>query len=74
MITNIALVAHDSRKQELLDWVRYNAGSLKHCHLFCTGTTGRLVSEAQTEKLGLRLRLSCACSAGRSAVISRSVA
>lgn len=43
MITNIALVAHDSRKQELLDWVRYNAGSLKHCHLFCTGTTGRLV-------------------------------
>ena len=52
MITNIALVAHDSRKQELLDWVRYNAGSLKHCHLFCTGTTGRLVSEALTEKLG----------------------
>ena len=52
MITNIALVAHDSRKQELLDWVRYNAGSLKHCHLFCTGTTGRLVSEALTDKLG----------------------
>ena len=52
MITNIALVAHDSRKQELLDWVRYNAGSLKHCHLFCPGTTGRLVSEALTEKLG----------------------
>ena len=52
MVTNIALVAHDSRKQELLDWVRYNAGSLKHCHLFCTGTTGRLVSETLTEKLG----------------------
>ena len=50
MVTNIALVAHDSRKQELLDWVRYNAGSLKHCHLFCTGTTGRLVSETLTEK------------------------
>ena len=52
MVTNIALVAHDSRKQELLDWVRYNAGSLKHCHLICTGTTGRLVSETLTEKLG----------------------
>jgi len=52
MVTNIALVAHDSRKQELLDWVRYNAGSLKHSHLFCTGTTGRLVSETLTEKLG----------------------
>lgn len=52
MIKNIALVAHDSRKQELLDWVRYNAGSLRHSKLFCTGTTGRLVSEALNEKLG----------------------
>ncbi len=25
-ILNIALVAHDSRKNELLDWVRFNAG------------------------------------------------
>jgi len=52
MIDNIALVAHDSRKQELVDWVRYNAGSLKHCHLYCTGTTGRLVDAALTEQLG----------------------
>ena len=52
MIDNIALVAHDSRKQELVDWVRYNAGSLKHCHLYCTGTTGRLVDTALTGLLG----------------------
>ena len=52
MINNIALVAHDSRKQELVDWVRLNAGSLKHCHLYCTGTTGRLVDAALTELLG----------------------
>lgn len=52
MIDNIALVAHDSRKQELVDWVRFNAGSLKHCHLYCTGTTGRLVDAALTELLG----------------------
>ncbi len=52
MINNIALVAHDSRKQELVDWVRFNAGSLKHCHLYCTGTTGRLVDAALTELLG----------------------
>ena len=52
MINNIALVAHDSRKKELVDWVSFNAGSLKNCHLYCTGTTGRLVSEAMTEKLG----------------------
>ena len=52
MINTIALVAHDSRKQELVDWVRFNAGSLKHCHLYCTGTTGRLVDAALTELLG----------------------
>ena len=52
MINNIALVAHDSRKQELVDWVRFNAGSLKHCHLYCTGTTARLVDAALTELLG----------------------
>ena len=27
-ILNIALVAHDSRKNELLDWVRFNADLL----------------------------------------------
>lgn len=52
MIKNIALVAHDSRKKELVDWVRFNAGSLQRSHLFCTGTTGRLVSEALEEILG----------------------
>lgn len=52
MVKNIALVAHDSRKKELVDWVTYNAGSIKDCHLFCTGTTGRLVQEALTENLG----------------------
>ena len=52
MIKNIALVAHDARKAELVDWVRFNAGSLKDCRLFCTGTTGRLVEEALAEVLG----------------------
>ena len=49
MIRNIALVAHDARKVELIDWVKFNAGSLKECRLFCTGTTGRLVREAMEE-------------------------
>lgn len=52
MIKKIALVAHDARKQELVSWVRFNAGSLKDCTLFCTGTTGRLVEEALSEVLG----------------------
>lgn len=52
MITNIALVAHDARKTELVDWVRFNAGSLKDCTLYCTGTTGRLIGAALDEVLG----------------------
>lgn len=52
MIKNIALVAHDSRKTELVNWVKFNAGSLKSRHLFCTGTTGRLVSEALEDLMG----------------------
>ena len=52
MIKNIALVAHDSRKEELVSWVKFNAGSLSECNLFCTGTTGRLIREALTELRG----------------------
>lgn len=52
MIRNIALVAHDARKTELVDWVKFNAGSLESCTLYCTGTTGRLIREALKETLG----------------------
>lgn len=52
MIRNIALVAHDARKSELVDWVKFNAGSLESCTLYCTGTTGRLIREALKETLG----------------------
>ena len=51
MVKNIALVAHDSRKAELLSWVKFNAGVLKGCKLFCTGTTGRLVKETLSKVL-----------------------
>ena len=46
-ILNIALVAHDSRKNELLDWVRFNADLLSKHHLYATGTTGKLISELE---------------------------
>ena len=52
MVKNIALVAHDARKLELVSWVKFNAVSLKDCTLYCTGTTGRLVGEALDEILG----------------------
>jgi len=41
----IALVAHDSRKDDLLDWVDYNREVLREHRLFATGTTGGLVQE-----------------------------
>lgn len=42
---NIALVAHDTRKQELVDWVRFNGKTLYPHNLIATGTTGKLLSE-----------------------------
>jgi len=36
----IALVAHDHRKADLADWVRFNLGSLSSHKFVCTGTTG----------------------------------
>lgn len=39
----IALIAHDNRKVDLLDWARYNRGTLARHELFGTGTTGGLV-------------------------------
>lgn len=50
---NIGLVAHDNRKKDLVDWVKWNYKSLKNHHLFCTGTTGKLVEEALFEKVEL---------------------
>ena len=41
---NIALVAQDARKQELLDWCTHNAQWLSKHTLFGTGTTAKLLS------------------------------
>ncbi len=40
---HIALIAHDNRKLDLLDWVRFNRETLSQHALYATGTTGALV-------------------------------
>jgi methylglyoxal synthase len=41
----IALVAHDSKKKDLIDWVLFNQKELNRHELIATGTTGRLLEE-----------------------------
>lgn len=39
----VALVAHDNRKQDLIDWVTRNGTALQNHELHATGTTGDLL-------------------------------
>ena len=47
----IALVAHDNKKPDLLEWAEYNSEELTRHELCATGTTGRLLQE----KLGFSI-------------------
>ena len=42
---NIALIAHDNKKQELIEWCIHNANALKQHRLCGTGTTAHLLTE-----------------------------
>ena len=39
----IALVAHDNKKQDLIEWAKFNRDLLAHHQVFATGTTGELL-------------------------------
>jgi methylglyoxal synthase len=41
----IALVAHDQKKADLLDWAKYNRALLAQHEIYATGTTGKLLEE-----------------------------
>jgi len=41
----IALIAHDNRKADMLEWARYNRDTLAQHELFATGTTGALLAD-----------------------------
>ena len=43
---NIALIAHDSKKHEIIDWCEEHKEILKHHFLCGTGTTARMITEA----------------------------
>ncbi len=47
----IALIAHDNRKEDLLEWARFNKGSLSRHELYATGTTGKILAK----ELGLQI-------------------
>ncbi len=42
----VALVAHDNKKKELVDWAVYNKTVLNKHRLYATGTTGALLEKA----------------------------
>ena len=49
---NIALIAHDGKKQELLDWCEWNKEILSKHFLSGTGTTAKMI----TDRTGLPVR------------------
>ena len=54
----IALVAHDNRKADMVEWAVHNADMLSIHKLVCTGTTGSLTRKAFQEK-GIEADITC---------------
>lgn len=48
----IALVAHDNKKRDLVEWAKYNRDLLAHHTIYATGTTGALLEQ----ELGIPIR------------------
>ncbi len=50
-VKHIALVAHDNRKEDLLEWAHFNRSTLAKHHLYSTSGTGKML----IEKLDLQI-------------------
>jgi methylglyoxal synthase len=50
-LKRIGLVAHDNRKNDLVEWVEWNWKELLNHKMVCTGTTGRLVEQVLMKKI-----------------------
>ena len=55
-IKNLAFVAHDNRKADLIQWVELNFDSIMQHKLICTGTTGALIEASLKKKLSKEKR------------------
>jgi len=47
----IALVAHDNKKQDILEWAKFNRGLLANHKIFASGTTGSMLAK----ELGIKI-------------------
>ncbi len=47
----VALVAHDNRKQDLIEWVLWNRETLIQHSLISTGTTGKMIKDALLKEM-----------------------
>lgn len=47
----IALIAHDHKKPDLLEWIKFNRDTLRQHELFATGTTGKLIEQELAVKI-----------------------
>ena len=64
-IKSIALVAHDNRKKDLMEWVSWNCRTLIEHKLVCTGTTGSLIERT------LQKSAACGDAASRPVQVTR---
>jgi methylglyoxal synthase len=48
----IALVAHDNKKRDLLEWAKFNRDLLSHHVVYATGTTGQVLEQ----QLGIKIQ------------------
>ena len=51
----VALVAHDRRKDEMVEWALFNRGTLSACTIYATRTTGLTLASALDTPIQLML-------------------
>lgn len=49
----IALIAHDNKKEDMIEWAKYNIATLQQHVLYATGTTGKRLEK----ELGLEITI-----------------